>query len=84
MKEVKQFSDAGVAAAAAILDELAVDVVRSVSEAVERGATLRVALDITPDGGSQVRLELVSDGRAVLVASLAGRHSTSLNAIQRH
>lgn len=82
MNEVKQFSDAGVAAVARILDELDVDVVRSVSAAVERGAALRVALDIQTDGSSRVRLELVSDGRSVLVASLAGR--TSFNVTQRH
>lgn len=82
MKEVKQFSTAGVAAVARILDELDVDVVRTVSTAVERGAALRLALDITRDGSSQVRLEVVSDGRSFLVASLAGR--TPFNVIQRH
>lgn len=74
MNEFKTFSDAGVAAVAAILDELDKDTLRRVSEAVERGSVLRVALEIHNDGGSRVLLELVTDGCAAVIASLAAKN----------
>lgn len=73
MNEIKTFSDAGVSAAARMLDELDKDTVRRLSEAVECGSVLRAVLEIHNDGGSRVLLELVTDGCAVVIASLAAK-----------
>lgn len=84
MNEIKTFSDAGVAAAARMLDELDKDTLRRVSEAVERGSVLRVSLEIYNDGGSRVLLELVTDGCAAVIASLAAKnlHPSTSKSIQ--